>query len=111
VTTCWPSSRASDNYADSPRAHRLEKPARWDRRRRSEQRVGIVATSAQSSYADIGARAVTDVFDFEGSMLQPVERFFRAFGALQTPCLHVNRATPAAHTAIARAPMARHYFH
>ena len=26
------------------------------------------------------ARAVTDVFDFHGSMLAPVERFFRAFG-------------------------------
>ena len=31
------------------------------------------------------ARAVSDVFDFEGSMLQPVERFFRAFGGRQTP--------------------------
>jgi Acetyltransferase (GNAT) domain len=39
------------------------------------------------------ARAVTDVFDFEGSMLPPVERYFRAFGARQTPYLRVSRAT------------------
>jgi hypothetical protein len=29
------------------------------------------------------------VFDFEGSMHQPIERFFRSFGARQTPMLHV----------------------
>jgi hypothetical protein len=57
------------------------------------------------------ARAVTDVFDFEGSMLEPVERFFRAFGARQTPYLHVSRATPAARTAIAVRRMAGHYLH
>jgi hypothetical protein len=57
------------------------------------------------------ARAVTDVFDFEGSMLEPVERFFRAFGARQTPYIHVSRATPAARTAIAVRRMARDYFH
>ena len=39
------------------------------------------------------ARRVTDVFDFEGSMLKPVERFFRAFGARQTPYLNVSRAS------------------
>ena len=39
------------------------------------------------------ARDVTDVFDFEGSMLAPVERFFRGFGAVQTPYLRVSRAT------------------
>ncbi len=47
------------------------------------------------------ARAVTDVFDFEGSMLKPVERFFRAFGAQQTPYLHVSRATGTASAALA----------
>lgn len=31
------------------------------------------------------ASTVTDAFDFEGSMLEPVERFFRSFGAVQTP--------------------------
>ena len=39
------------------------------------------------------ARAVTDVFDFEGSMLQPVERFFRDFGGRQRTYLRVSRAT------------------
>jgi hypothetical protein len=40
-----------------------------------------------------------DLFDFEGSMLKPVERFFRDFGASQTPYLHVSRAGRAARTA------------
>lgn len=31
------------------------------------------------------ASSVTQAFDFEGSMLEPVERFFRSFGATQTP--------------------------
>lgn len=31
------------------------------------------------------ASTVTQSFDFEGSMIEPVERFFRAFGARQTP--------------------------
>ena len=34
---------------------------------------------------------VTRRFDFEGSMLQPVERFFRAFGARQVQYPHVSR--------------------
>ena len=37
--------------------------------------------------------ADSQVFDFEGSMLRPVERFFRAFGGRQTPYPHVSRAT------------------
>lgn len=32
-----------------------------------------------------------EVFDFEGSMIEPIERFFRAFGAVQTPYFHVFR--------------------
>lgn len=32
------------------------------------------------------------VFDFEGSMIEPIERFFRAFGAVQTPYFHVSRS-------------------
>ena len=28
---------------------------------------------------------VSKIFDFEGSMIEPVERFFRGFGAVQTP--------------------------
>lgn len=34
--------------------------------------------------------SVTKVFDFEGSMLEPVERFFRAFGAKQCPYFTVS---------------------
>ena len=30
-------------------------------------------------------------FDFEGSMVEPIERFFRAFGAVQTPYFRVQR--------------------
>ena len=51
--------------------------------------------------AILRARDVTDVFDFEGSMIKPVERFFRAFGSRQTPYLRVSRATPAAAAALA----------
>ena len=47
------------------------------------------------------AREVTGTFDFEGSMLKPVERFFRAFGGRQAPYLRVSRATPAARAALA----------
>ncbi len=47
------------------------------------------------------ARAGCAVFDFEGSMLRPVERFFRAFGGRQTPYLHVSRATRPAAAALA----------
>ncbi len=32
-------------------------------------------------------------FDFEGSMLRPVERFFRAFGGHPVPCSRVRRVT------------------
>ena len=37
------------------------------------------------------ARQVTKRFDFEGSMIEPVERFFRAFGAQQTPYFTVSK--------------------
>ncbi|MBC2655741.1 GNAT family N-acetyltransferase [Pseudomonas sp. MSSRFD41] len=37
------------------------------------------------------ASTVTRRFDFEGSMLEPVERFFRAFGAVQTPYFAVSK--------------------
>ena len=47
------------------------------------------------------SREVTDVFDFEGSMLKPVERFFRAFGSTQTPYVGVTRSTRAARAALA----------
>ncbi len=47
------------------------------------------------------ARKVAETFDFEGSMLKPVERFFRAFGGRQTPYLHVSRASRPAAAAFA----------
>ena len=47
------------------------------------------------------ARRVVDVFDFEGSMLRPVERFFRAFGGRLTPYHYVSRATRPAMAALA----------
>lgn len=37
------------------------------------------------------ASTVTSSFDFEGSMLEPVERFFRAFGAEQTPYFTISK--------------------
>jgi hypothetical protein len=37
------------------------------------------------------AATVSRTFDFEGSMIEPVERFFRAFGAEQTPYFAVAR--------------------
>ena len=46
------------------------------------------------------AGAVADIFDFEGSMLKSVERFFRAFGSRQTPYLRVSRMSPAAGAAL-----------
>ena len=38
------------------------------------------------------------IFDFEGSMLEPVERVFRAFGARQVPYIRVYGARPFART-------------
>jgi hypothetical protein len=36
---------------------------------------------------------VSRCFDFEGSMIEPIERFFRAFGAHQVPYFHVSRCS------------------
>ncbi len=40
------------------------------------------------------AAKVTKKFDFEGSMIEPIEKFFRAFGAVQTPyfCVTKNKS-------------------
>lgn len=46
------------------------------------------------------AATVSREFDFEGSMIEPVERFFRAFGAVQTPYSQVSR-TPSRLLALA----------
>ena len=37
------------------------------------------------------ASTVTKKFDFEGSMIEPIERFFRAFGAKQTPYFSIYK--------------------
>ena len=37
------------------------------------------------------ASTVTKKFDFEGSMIESVERFFRAFGATQKPYFHITK--------------------
>lgn len=42
------------------------------------------------------AKAASRVFDFEGSMMTPVEHFVRSFGARQTPYLRVSRVAGAA---------------
>jgi len=38
------------------------------------------------------AASKVSCFDFEGSMIEPVERFFRAFGARQTPYFAISKA-------------------
>ena len=47
------------------------------------------ATSLAIWEAILFSATVSRSFDFEGSMIEPVERFFRAFGARQTPYMHV----------------------
>jgi hypothetical protein len=37
------------------------------------------------------ASTVTKSFDFEGSMIEPIERFFRGFGGIQTPFFSITR--------------------
>jgi hypothetical protein len=37
------------------------------------------------------AAKVTKSFNFEGSMIESVERFFRAFGAVQTPYFNISK--------------------
>ena len=37
------------------------------------------------------AATKTVSFDFEGSMIEPIERFFRAFGAVQTPYFSISK--------------------
>ncbi len=49
------------------------------------------ATSLCMWYAIRHAATVTQRFDFEGSMIEPVERFFRAFGSVQTPYFSIAK--------------------
>ncbi len=37
------------------------------------------------------ASTVTKKFDFEGSMIEPIERFFRSFGAIQKPYFSISK--------------------
>lgn len=37
------------------------------------------------------ASSITNKFNFEGSMVEPIERFFRAFGAKQTPYFEIRK--------------------
>jgi hypothetical protein len=39
------------------------------------------------------SQQVSRRFDFEGSIIEPIERFFRAFGARQVPYFHVTRCS------------------
>ncbi len=34
---------------------------------------------------------LVNVFDFEGSMIEPIEKFFRAFGGIQTPYFQITK--------------------
>jgi hypothetical protein len=47
------------------------------------------------------ASEMSRAFDFEGSMLQPVEHFFRGFGGKQTPYLSISKAGLKGRSAIA----------
>lgn len=49
------------------------------------------ATSLCMWHAIQFAATKVKAFDFEGSMLEPVERFFRAFGAKQTPYFSIKK--------------------
>lgn len=48
------------------------------------------ATSLAMWHSIQFAATVSRVFDFEGSMIEPVERFFRGFGAVQTPYFAIS---------------------
>jgi hypothetical protein len=47
------------------------------------------------------AAEVSRVFDFEGSMVKPVEHFFRGFGGRQTQYFCIHKTTPRAQPALA----------
>ena len=47
------------------------------------------------------AATAAKMFDFEGSMIEPIERFFRAFGAEQTPYYVAVKAHPLLRGALA----------
>jgi Acetyltransferase (GNAT) domain len=49
------------------------------------------ATSLLMWFAIKFAATVTKTYDFEGSMIQPIERFFSSFGAVQKPYLQLRK--------------------
>lgn len=51
------------------------------------------ATSLCMWHAIQFAATVSKRFDFEGSMIEPIERFFRAFGAQQTPYFLIKKTS------------------
>ena len=92
---------------ESGRVHAVAYMA-WDERSAYYLMGGAdpdLRTSGASSLllweAVMRARHVSAAFDFEVSMLRPVERFFRAFGGRQTPYLSVSRADRSAQAALA----------
>ena len=60
---------------------------------RSRELATTGATSLLMWKAIQFAAGVTQAFDFEGSMIESIERFFRAFGARQTPYLTVSKSS------------------
>jgi hypothetical protein len=70
----------------------------WDAQRAYYLMGGATADSRGSGAGSLclwaaieHAREVTRAFDFEGSMLENIERYFRAFGATQTPYFTVSK--------------------
>lgn len=51
------------------------------------------ATSLCMWHAMQFAATVTKRFDFEGSLIESIERFFRSFGAEQRPCFSITKST------------------
>ena len=52
------------------------------------------------------AAEVSEAFDFEGSMLEPVEHFVRAFGGRQTPYFAISKVRPRARPFLAARDLA-----
>jgi hypothetical protein len=72
----------------------------WDRQRAYYLMGGgdpVLRSSGASSLLLNSAiefcSTVTTSFDFEGSMIEPIERFFRAFGGVQTPYITATRSS------------------
>jgi hypothetical protein len=68
-----------------------------------ERRAYLIVTGADPEYRRSGsgnlvhwhaiqaAASFTDTFDFEGSMIEPIEDFYRKFGPLQSAYSSVSR--------------------